>query len=385
LNLAKRKQLPKPPPVTPGWSRERRSLVPRAKARLSELPKQRIRQPTLFIVPPMEEREVEIAHFIGQVHRANDLDPNIPVVRELCRMRGYDGEQQRWFVLVYAAYHNLPSAVVALRLLGDRLASRGHILSVAPQLNELPVTVQRRVVSGHVAEYLAALVECIGDPTAPDRLQTFMDYGWSPEDRQRVWNKGRSEYYRYTLKPSPVLAQWRKFRRRWEKLPGQDGRWLTYETARLLRYVVGLPYKAPHLALRTQGLHQPAAALWRLYGYHSGWGTVVDRLAEMFRASLWRNEVAIEDWELIEFAIRKAVLYIDQRYYVGFGIDEMLSRINRLPELQPEERAELLQARAACFEPRYLGEVNDWSGVRRSLLPPREDFHLRLLRPVGSK
>ena len=332
---------------------------------LTELPK-RQRKPKQQLPPepaPMDVRTDEIMAFSRQLVETKDLVPEYLILRELAWQRGYDEEQKLWLSLVYVGFHHLPSALATVRLVGDLLPEQGRVIEVRDQLNALPVTVERRLFHGRMAEYLIRLLEEIGEPF-PKRLSAFFTRGLTMGVGRRDLDRRRN---------------FRRFVVRWTKLPGHRKRWASFELARVMRYVHDWPIQAPGLMLEGDMLRYPTIALQRLYKSQFKSRQIANRLADMFYGDLQRNLVDL-DWEMVEILLRKVDLYLRGRYYVGYSHDEILSHMNRLESLHNEDRADLLAARARCFDPAYLGELGGWDGVRVEKLRP--GFRPRIVRPV---
>lgn len=318
---------------------------------------------------PMDDRPEEMIAFARQEMAANDLAPAYPILRWLYDTRGYDDQQRFWVSLLYVAYHHLPSALTAVRLLGDRLTDNTDVDGVADRLNTLPVGLERRFYSRRTAQYLKGMLGYVGE-VSPKRFSAFVEHGTNLS-KAKGWDR-QNNYL--------------KFYRRWQRFPGHRKRWVPAEMARVLRYVHDWPIRAPSLMLSSDTTVYPGPALRRLYRTSTTKVEVLKRLADMFRAHMEQSLMIDMDWELLDVLISKMAAFSRGRYYVGYAHDEILSHMNRLTGLHPEDRADVLAARATLFDAAYLGEANDWHGVRLERLPAwagRSDGWPRILRPVG--
>jgi len=310
-------------------------------------------------IASVDEQSDEIIALARELIVSGDMAPNYPVLREIIGLRRWDEEQALWFLWLFLTYHHIPSALTAVRLLGDRVVSVERVLELAEPLNALPVTIPRRLFSGKIASYMIGIVEHV-DPEAP--------IGWSTFIRRGVTLSNRFD----------PEGNYRKFFKRWRTFSGHRERAAAMEMARLMRYVQDWPIRAPSIMMPSRKNRQPGLSLRRLYNTPTTSASVLGRMAWYFRKMLSESLIHL-DWEIVDIFIPKADAYTRGRYYVGYEIDELLSQMNRLPNFHPEDRELVLTARANSFNARYLGEKNDWNGVRREMFPNRS-FHPRILR-----
>lgn len=59
--------------------------------------------------------------------------------------------------------------------------------------------------------------------------------------------------------------------------------------------------------------------------------------------------------------------FFKQSRYNGFYLDRMLEEIHAMEKDHAQICAELCQIRARCFQPKYLGELGGWRGVRKEM------------------
>lgn len=90
-----------------------------------------------------------------------------------------------------------------------------------------------------------------------------------------------------------------------------------------------------------------------------------EMLSEVFRnVEKCGEDASLTEIETSLCAYRK--FYKGTRYN-GYYLDRMLEEVYEMRERFPEETEEILQARAACFRFKYLGEIGGWKGIRKDL------------------
>jgi len=310
------------------------------------------------IISPMDAEPDEIIAFTRDLVAANDLAPNYPVLREIIRERGWKEESALWFLLCYITYDHIPSALSAIRILGDAAPPIEDIAEHLDTLNALPVTIHRRYLAGRTGEQLIRILDYRSE-YSDTPMRRLLNYQVASED-------GFHGLYDY-----------------WRRFPGYH-HWATFETCRTLRYVRGWDIRAPSLLLNGKFLHSitarnPTLALQRLYGAKNRSIPLYARLGNMFRETLLSALIYL-DWELIDILIPKADAFTRGAYYVGYALDEMLAHTRRVRDFHPDDRDLIFAARAASFDPAYLGEVSGWKGVRASRFA-NPKYWPRILRP----
>ena len=269
---------------------------------------------------------------------SGDVDPAYPLLRSVIRMRHLDDDEAHAFVLLYVAYYDLASALSVWPWHGG---------PVSEPLSVLPTGTERRNLRGgiNLNRHLTSITEAAA-----------LAGGW------RAWLTDG-----FTSDPA---ANWTLLQSRLRE-PYGNGRWAAYKTGEVLKTVLGYPLAptdAGHdfstgprhgLGLFYPGvdgngpqaiatLNKQTEALRNLLGAEFGVGMPVEQL-----------ETMLCDWHTT----------VDGRYYIGHDIDLNLGQLNKavMERLHMHDYELLMLARAESFEPRWLGEVGGWSGVRPAL------------------
>jgi len=141
-----------------------------------------------------------------------------------------------------------------------------------------------------------------------------------------------------------------------------NGRWAAYKTAEMLQKVADLPVEAPDAGHRYSS--GPRKGLQWLEpdcpeGQDDATVAELDRLTEKWQELLQEPDIAQVETSLCDFNS-----LVKGRYYLGHDIDSMQHAFthDKIADRLPREA---WAAREAVFAPELLGELNDWTGVRR--------------------
>ena len=263
---------------------------------------------------------------------SGDIDPAYPVLSSLGAELCADADELVSFLLLYVAYYDLGSAVWSWTE-GWR---PGKELSVEQMRR--PTGTERR---GHrplppFSEHIAALGEM------------HASFG--------TWERALHPFDR------TPQAGWLALQERLQSIKG-NGRWAAYKTGELLKVVAGwevAPTDAGHAFSSgpRRGLVGIYPQLASLRGNDPRTVAILDRytanLCEDLDLPVEQVETVLCDWHST----------VNGHYYVGHDIDLMQTQLARVPKGVAQR---ILNARAWAFEPMWLGEANDWHGVRKEL------------------
>jgi hypothetical protein len=277
-------------------------------------------------------READFKTFVYWHDRSGDRDPAYPVLARLSDEVCVGDDERVSFALLYVAYYDIASALTTWND-GWR---PGQELSYA-QLTR-PTGTERRSHRNlpRFAEHIAAL--------------GAVHHHFGSWD-QALWPQGGGPRERWSVLQDRLCA-----------IRG-NGRWAAYKTGEILATVVGWdiePTDAGHAFSSgpRHGLVDLFPNLRSLRGNDDSTVAVLDeyteRLVRLLRHPVEQVETALCDWHSV----------LHGHYYVGHDIDLMLHQLGRAPTA---ERKAILIARQAAFEPRWLGEVSGWGGVRKEL------------------
>lgn len=269
---------------------------------------------------------------------SGDIDPVYPVLERVADAWDLDLEQRAWLVVLHVTWYQ-PGATLAA-------------FAAAPTPRALPASFDGLESAG-----------MLGWPTGVERRghrsrAVLARYLLTLRD---VFRDGVGPVYGY----DPSAMPWDRLNARIAAVPG-NGRWAAYKTAEMLQKVAGWPTQATDAGHRyssgprkglavllpgvpAQGAQSPAA-IARL-----------DAMTDDLARRLGETDVAQVETSLCDFySLYKG------GYYLGHDIDSMLASF-RHPALAPLIPPEAFDARAASFDPRFLGEVEGWDGVRTGL------------------
>ncbi|HSV39806.1 MAG TPA: hypothetical protein VLI04_13700 [Nocardioidaceae bacterium] len=264
---------------------------------------------------------------------SGDVDPVYPVMEHLIGPTlDLDWDERISFVLLYVAYYDIASALRAWtegwRIDGDLTDEQLRYRTGTERRAHRDVRQFRR----HI-ESMQAMVSHFG---GPDEFLSL------PDDDPRM--------------------RWRVFQDRLSLIHG-NGRWAGYKTGEILDTVLGHncpPPDAGHAYSSgpRKGLVDlvPASARWT--GNDPATIRQLDQLTNWL-VDRWKIPVAQVETVLCDWHST-----VNGHYYVGHDIDLMQEQVSRV---SADVRNLIMEARAAVFDHRWLGEFGGWDGVRKPL------------------
>jgi hypothetical protein len=272
------------------------------------------------------QREVDLRTFARYHVASGDIDPVYPVLTgieaELCA----DEYEAVALTFLYVAFYNLPSAVMAW-VEGWRPGKE-----LTWEQMKRPTGTERR--AHRDPSQFAPHIYALGKMLRPDYIDLMRKMGW------------------YELQDE--LARWRG-----------NGRWAAYKTGEMLGQVNGWkvePKDAGHANSSgpRKGLADVYPDLGPLTGNRPSVIHYLDRrtaeLAAALELPIRQVETVLCDWHSV----------LKGNYYVGHDIDLMLEQTQH-PSVAGAERLLIIDTRSDYFDQRWLGEANDWLGIRRDL------------------
>ena len=255
--------------------------------------------------------------FARELVDSRDIDPVYPVLKAVIQMRDLDGEAAALLVARYLALYNLPSALSATRDPERMLRA------------ELPTGSERRGF----------------------RSEARMRRHWrSYEDA--VAFTGHLGFIRASwLAGDPFMDFYQRAQTIWH-----NSRWAAFKWLDLAVHVLDVPFVFPSMML-----DRSARGPWPGLRALTGLPLVPTRQELLAAAWRVRDDLALEGlnlgWDEVETVLCNWNSHLAGRYPVGHDIDEMWHLIESAPGLHPDDRADLLVARAAVIPAAYLREV----------------------------
>jgi len=268
---------------------------------------------------------------------SGDIDPAYPVLKEVYRMRGYSRETALWHTLLYVTWYNVGSAEEAF-------ARYPNAPSRLEEPLTLPTGTERRSFRGNdlARTHLNALLE---------RAR--------PHGSLSRWAEAATE--------KGGEAGWDGIRTEFQSVK-YAGPWSSYKLADLLAHVHDFPITASDLGIggasETAG---PIPGMVKLTGYD--WKKCATDLGlqrELLARSRDRG-VPFSGLDQLETSLCDFNSLCKGRYYVGHDLDQQMEHLRSASAAE-----DFWTARRKTFPVRYLGEVNGWFGVRKSL---KDKFH----------
>ena len=263
---------------------------------------------------------------------SGDIDPVYPVLAgiedELCA----DDYERVALTFLYVAYYNLPSAVMTW--VDGWKPGR----ELTWEQMKRPTGTERRA-HRDPAQFAPHIFE-LGRMLTPSYIDLLRTMGW------------------YELQDE--LARWRG-----------NGRWAAYKTGEMLGQVNDWklePQDAGHANSSgpRKGLGDIYPDLVDMKGNSPSVIRLLDNRTNQLVAALdlpvRQVETILCDWHST----------LKGSYYVGHDIDLMLEQTLH-PSVSGAERLLIIDNRQDCFDQRWLGEANGWSGVRKELKPLYRD------------
>lgn len=292
-------------------------------------------------------RAVDLANFAYWHVKSGDIDPVYPVLETFHREWCETEEEALRLTFLYVAYYNLPSALSA------------WTQSVFTKANRLPTLEIAKYATG--TERRAHRV--------PRKLIEHLDY----LDGIAANYGSLTQWLRHDLTDDPYY-NWRSTQDKLRSVR-HNGRWAAYKTGEILATV-------HHWQLKpTDAGHDfssgPRKGLEDCYAeasQHQGFKPDAVRALDMLTCDLSRylqNATGLPlPVEQVETVLCDWHSTLKGNYYVGHDIDILLEQSHKARDrgvLTERVFDELSYAREMAFEHRWLGEHNDWNGVRKDL------------------
>ena len=305
-------------------------------------------------VPDLDPRTFQdLCTFARALIATQDLDPIYPLLRQVVHAQGLTRPQEFWLVLLYLAFYNTASAWTMFQAFPEPEHVLDQPASMAaweqPRRKLLKVNLERRGLRG--GKVVEALVKAL-QHVAPQRLEDWLTEGLGTDPVQNyetLWTRTQTMPY--------------------------VGRWAAFKWLDLLEHVSDVPVRAPDM--RLQFCSGPRQALEELYlcacsdRQDPEYVAFLDALGSRLRGRLASAGLAVT-WDVLETICCNFHSLVHGRYYVGHDIDEH-QRDTQWVEDQGESQQPWWAARRAVLDPRSLGEVNGWVGIRTPLVRQYRD------------
>ena len=261
--------------------------------------------------------------------KSRDVDPVYPVLRAYYHMKKMTEEERLWFTYIFCVYYDLGSAE-------KFFIERPKPKHIGKRLAALPTGVERRGMRGAnggklVKRHLNAVV-------LQGALCPLADF------------------------PSPKKG-WTIIRKWYETSFPFTGPWSSYKFADLIRNVHGAEITAPDFGVGGGGkIAGPVACLVSLTG--KDWKECATNLNlhNDLYAKAKDEGVDYDGMEEMETCLCDFNSATHGRYYIGHDIDQMQAQL-----IGADASKTMYKARGLVLNDRYLGEKNDWEGVRKHL------------------
>jgi hypothetical protein len=285
-------------------------------------------------INPWESRH--FIHFSIAHKETGDIDPVYPVLRKVQYLRKLDPDQAVWSTLLYFTWYHLGSAEFVWRTLHGEIPERLHAI---PALTALPTGVERRSFRG-----------VVGTQKAIEMLNYILRHcsplsQWLREITSEGGERGWSTLYEYM------------------KSALHNGPWAAYKWCDLARNVLNRDITASDIGVGGQGQNAgPVPGLVKLTGLD--WKKCAcDYGLQRAVYQYFRQYVDWAGMEEFETALCDYNSTRHRRYYVGHDIDKQQEDFEKM-EVPPV----YWEARRLSFSKGVLGEMSEWSGVRKELM-----------------
>lgn len=268
-----------------------------------------------------------------------DIDPMYPVLRLLADAWDLNEEERAWLCFVHVIWYHPGSTLVGYELAPDFtwIPNNDEALWKSGLL-DLPCETERR---GHrpkqpLINHLHGL------------RKTFTESG------------GCLSWVENALGLSNNPEQrWLDLNEALTTLVG-NGRWAAYKTAEMLQKVCDVPVVAADAGHRYSS--GPRKGLMILEP-HCPTGQTEEDIATLdLMTGLYADLLGEPDIAQVETSLCDFNSLVHGRYYLGHDIDSMQHAFNTMGDRLPKEA---WAAREATFDRKFLGELNDWTGVRK--------------------
>lgn len=264
---------------------------------------------------------------------SGDLDPMYPVLRRISERWGLDPDQRAWLAICHVIWYHPGSTLQGFR--------------AAPEPGAIPED-----LTGSVLLKLPCLTERRGHRPKQPLINHLQDL------RSKLQG-GVLDWVTQPLEGDDPQLDWARLNEHLMTIVG-NGRWAAYKTAELLQKVCGLPVEAADAGHRYSS--GPRKGLQVLEPDCPQGNTPediarLDQMTQQYADLLGEPDLAQVETSLCDFNS-----LVNGRYYLGHDIDSMQDAWRAVPA-----PADAWEARADIFDPQYLGELNDWNGVRKPL------------------
>lgn len=293
------------------------------------------------------EQADALANFAYWHVRSGDIDPVYPVLRILHDLLCDDEEEALRLTFLYVAYYNLPSAVAAWNRGVFTKPGRLPDLTIA----KFPTGTERRAhrMPHKLVEHLAYL----------DGIAS---------------NYGSLSAWLETAVQLDPANNWQNIQHTLRNVR-HNGRWAAYKTGEILatvhRYDLE-PTDAGHdfSSGPRAGLADCYPETANMVGYKPNTVRVLDNYTWSLKLWLEEETKGVYPIEQVETVLCDWHSVQKGHYYVGHDIDLLLEQTYRAAadgRFNSTDLGQMLDARGEAFESRWLGEANDWDGVRKPL------------------
>jgi hypothetical protein len=263
-----------------------------------------------------------------QIH-STDIDPVYPVLKESYERNDLPEEIRLWRTFLYVSHYHLGSA----EILWEEYPEPGYV-KLKTAMN---TGIERRGFRGQPdlsTKHINHFIDIISEHgSIADWVHMAVDYGGT-----EGWN---------------VVREW------FEEVK-YNGTWASYKWADLMKNVMDYPITASDIGVGGQGEKAgPIPGMVRLTGLD--WKTC----AEDIGTQLWLLEksqaegVPFCGLDQLETSLCDFNSLCKGGYYVGHDIDNMAKQLDQYSDLWESRRNVITRL--------YLGELNDWDGVRTYL------------------
>jgi hypothetical protein len=289
----------------------------------------------------------DLATFAYWHIKSGDIDPVYPVLETLHTILCDDDEEALRFTLLYVTYYNLPSAIGAW--------SR-NVFNKPGRLPELSI-----------AKYATGTERRAH--RMPHKLVEHLDY----LDGIAANYGSLTAWLTHDLTDNPY-HNWRLLQDRLRSVR-HNGRWAAYKTGEILATVHKYPLKptdAGHdfSSGPRKGLADCYPESAAISGFKPDAVNALDKLTNDLQEFLNLNVGSHVPVEQVETVLCDWHSLLKGGYYVGHDIDVMLEQGNKALSngvLIESDYDELMFAREQAFTHNWLGEYNDWTGIRKDL------------------
>lgn len=271
---------------------------------------------------------VDFCRFAELMLSSGDLDPTYPVLRRSYDVAGLSQEARLWRTLLYVTWYSLGSAEAVWTSFPEP--------TELPRSLRLPTGVERRGFRGN--------------SYAPDHVNAVLLHAKNRAGSLTDWVTAM-------LDGASGKTGWRGVRNEYERI-SQAGPWSSFKLADLLAHVHDVPIWADSIAGATGLTAGPVSGMARLTGLSHEVCLHDVELQEELLSLVQTRVPAMKTLDELETCLCDFNSLAKGSYYVGHDIDLQMESLASSGPLLWEARA--------VFDSKVRGEVNGWSGLRRS-------------------